>query len=137
VAFGFRPRRIYSLLHRGLLVGRHVREAATVWPVRRGTFDPFESKDKPMWYVVRSMRGAVLEVRVLPPGTHLKRTFIQAMLDYIDAGWEIAEFKSRTGVFFAQRGGDRHQVDISPTDQGPNRGRALDRPRQPPASSGR
>jgi hypothetical protein len=105
--------------------------------MRRGTFDPLESKDKPMWYVVRSMRGAVLEVRILPPGTHLQRTFIQAMLDYIDAGWEIAEFTSRTGVFFAQRGGDRHQIDISPTDQGPSRGRALDRPRPPPTSSGR
>ena len=72
------------------------------------------------------MSGAVPLVHALPPGTHLKRTFIQAMLDYIDAGWEIAEFKSRTGVFFAQCATDRHQVDISPTDQGPNRGRALD-----------
>jgi hypothetical protein len=97
--------------------------------MRRGTFDPLEKTDHPRWYVVRTMRGAILEVRKLPPGTHLKRTFLQAMLDYIDAGWEIAEFKSRTGVFFAQCATDRHQVDISPTDAGPNRGRALDLPR--------
>ena len=97
--------------------------------MRRGSFDPLEKTDQLRWYVVRSMHGAILEVRQLPPGTHLKRAFLQAMLDYIDAGWEIAEFKSRTGVFFAQGNGDRHQVDISPTDQGPNRGRTLDRPR--------
>jgi len=94
--------------------------------MRRGSFDPLEKTDQPRWYVVRTMHGAILEVRQLPPGTHLKRAFLQAMLDYIDAGWEIAEFRSRTGVFFAQCATDRHQVDISPTDAEPNRGRALD-----------
>lgn len=41
------------------------------------------------------MHGAVLEARQLPPGANLKRTFVIAMLEWIDAGWEIAEFTSR------------------------------------------
>ena len=42
-------------------------QAGTVPRMRRGTFDPLEKTDKTMWYVVRTMRGAILEVRQLPP----------------------------------------------------------------------
>ncbi len=32
---------------------------------------------------------AVLESRLLPPGTDLKRAFIAAMLESIDVGWQL------------------------------------------------
>jgi len=60
------------------------------------------------------MHGAVLETRSLPAGTNLKRTFIAAMLEWIDAGWQIGEFSSRTGVFFCTKGVERRQIDIAP-----------------------
>jgi hypothetical protein len=50
------------------------------------------------------MHGAVLEARLLPPGSDLKRAFVAAMLEWIDAGWQIKEFSSRTGVFFCNMG---------------------------------
>jgi hypothetical protein len=68
------------------------------------------------------MHGALLEVRELAPGIDLKREFILAMLHCIDAGWSIAEFTSRTGVFFAQKGVERRQFEITPTDYGRDRG---------------
>ena len=68
--------------------------------MRRSNFDPLEISNSPMWYVVRSMHNAVLEVRPLPVGVDLKRVFVAAMLEWIDAGWKLSEFSSRTGVFF-------------------------------------
>jgi hypothetical protein len=64
------------------------------------------------------MSGKLLEARHVPPGAHLKRAFIAAMLEYIDAGWDIAEFKSRTGVFFPTKGVERRQVQITRSDPG-------------------
>jgi hypothetical protein len=52
---------------------------------RRSVFDPLEISKEPRWYVVRSVTGAVLEARVLPPGTDLKRPFVAAMLEWMDA----------------------------------------------------
>jgi hypothetical protein len=89
--------------------------------VRRHAFDPLERSEEPRWYVVRSMHNAILEVRLLAAGSDLKRAFIAAMLEWIDAGWEIAEFSSRAGVFFCARGVERRMVEISPTDHGPAR----------------
>jgi hypothetical protein len=96
--------------------------------MRRSTFDPLEPTREPRWYVVRDMHRSVLEVRRLPPGADLKRAFVAAMLEWIDAGWQLGEFSSTTGTFFCTRGVERRQVEITPTDQGPNRGRALDSP---------
>jgi hypothetical protein len=93
--------------------------------MRRATFDPLEISNSPMWYVVRSMHNVVLEVRPLPAGADLKRAFVAAMLEWIDAGWKLSEFSSRTGVLFCTRGTARRMVEISPTDHGPARGRAL------------
>ena len=39
-------------------------------------------------YAVRNMHGAVLAARQLQPGTDLKRAFVAAMLQWIDAGWQ-------------------------------------------------
>jgi len=36
------------------------------------------------------MHNAIIEVRPLPAGADLKRTFLKSMLEWIDAGWEIA-----------------------------------------------
>jgi hypothetical protein len=73
---------------------------------RRHIFDPLERSADPRWYVVRSMHNAIIEVRPIPAGADLKRAFIAAMLEWIDAGWEIAEFSSRAGVFFCSKGVD-------------------------------
>jgi hypothetical protein len=53
------------------------------------------------------MHRCVLEARQLPPGAHLKRAFIVAMLEWIDAGWQLGEFSSRSGTFFCTRGVER------------------------------
>jgi hypothetical protein len=47
------------------------------------------------------MHGALIEARPLPAGIDLKRAFVAAMLEWIDAGWDIAEFSLRSGVFYS------------------------------------
>ena len=82
------------------------------------------------------MHNALLEARLLPPGTDLKRTFAAAMLEWIDAGWQLGEFSSAGDHFFCTHGVDRfctHGVDrrmiqITPT---------LPRPRRPPERDSR
>ena len=64
------------------------------------------------------MHGALLEARPLPVGADLKRAFVAAMLEWIDAGWQLAEFSSRVGTFFCTRGVERCQVGITPSDPG-------------------
>jgi hypothetical protein len=56
---------------------------------RRSVFDPLEPTNEPRWYVVRNMHRAVLEARALPSGANLKRALVAAMLEHIDAGWEL------------------------------------------------
>jgi hypothetical protein len=60
------------------------------------------------------MHRALLESRPLPAGSDLKRTFIIAMLDHIDAGWLLGEFSSTGAVFFCTRGTVRGMVSIIP-----------------------
>jgi hypothetical protein len=64
------------------------------------------------------MHGALLESRPLAPGSDLKRAFVVAMLEHIDAGWQLGEFGSRVGTFFCTRGSDRRMVSITPTAPG-------------------
>jgi hypothetical protein len=109
-------------MRRGLLDGRPQPALVTVQLMRRNVYDPLEPTREARWYAVRNMYGAVLEVRQLAPSADLKRAFVAAMLEWIDAGWSIAEFSSRAGVFFCTRGTDRRQVEITPTEPGP-RGR--------------
>jgi hypothetical protein len=85
---------------------------------RRNVFDPLEPTQDPRWYSVRNMHGALLESRRLAAGADLKRAFIAAMLEWIDAGWRIAEFSSTGGTFFCTRGVERRMVSITPTDPG-------------------
>jgi hypothetical protein len=64
------------------------------------------------------MHRRVLEVRQLPPGADLKRTFIAAMLEWIDAGWKLGEFSSRSVHFFRTKIVELQTVEVSPTDPG-------------------
>jgi hypothetical protein len=64
------------------------------------------------------MHGALLESRLIASGKDLKRAFVVAMLEHIDAGWHIGEFGSRGGVFFCTRGTERRMVSIVPAAQG-------------------
>jgi hypothetical protein len=68
-------------------------------------------RQEPCWYTVRNMHGALLESRPIAPGSDLKRAFVVAMLEYIDAGWKLGEFGSRVGVFFL------HPRRRTPADQ--------------------
>ena len=51
-------------------------------------------------------------------GHDLKRAFVAAMLEWIDAGWQLGEFSSTAGTFFCTKGADRRQIDITPSDPG-------------------
>jgi hypothetical protein len=59
------------------------------------------------------MHGALLEARPLPPGSDLQRVFVGAMLEWLDAGWQLGEFSSVSGSFFCTRGTERRMVGIS------------------------
>lgn len=83
---------------------------------RRHIADPLEPSAELRWYTVRSMHGAVLESRPLPGGTDLKRVFVAAMLEWLDAGWTLGEFSSVSGSFFCTRGAERRLVGIGPSD---------------------
>lgn len=83
---------------------------------RRALFDPLEPSSEPRWYVVRSVHGAVLEKRAIAAGTDLKRLFVSAILEWIDAGWGVGEFSSCAGTFFCSRGSERRTVTIQSTD---------------------
>ena len=92
---------------------------------RRSVFDPLEPSREVRWYVERNMHGAVLERRELPRGADLKRTFVAAMLAFIDDGWTLGEFSSTGAVFYCLRGNERRMVQITPTDPGEPRGSAV------------
>jgi hypothetical protein len=83
---------------------------------RRDVYDPLEPTTEPRWYVVMSMHGVVLESRLVPRWTYLKRAYVAAMLEWIDAGWHLMEFSSVSGTFSCTRGTERRMVSISPTD---------------------
>jgi hypothetical protein len=86
---------------------------------RRAVFDPLEPTNEPRWYIVRNMHQAVLEARRLDTGADLKRAFVAAMLEHIDAGWILGEFSSWSSSFFCDKAGERRMVEISPSNPGP------------------
>jgi len=83
---------------------------------RRASADPLAASSEPRWYVVRSMHGTVLEASELPAGADLKRAFVQAMLEWMDAGWSVGEFSSASATFFCDRHPERRMVSIDPAD---------------------
>jgi len=52
----------------------------------------------------------------MPAGANVKRTFALAIVRWIDEGWSIGVFGSRSGVFFCNRGSERRQVSIDAND---------------------
>jgi hypothetical protein len=70
------------------------------------------------WYVARDARNALLEVRALPAGSHLKRVFVAAVLEWIAAGWQLGGFSSRGGSVFFTCGAERCMVGIEAADPG-------------------
>jgi hypothetical protein len=92
---------------------------------RRSVFDPLEPSRELRWYVERNMHGAVLKRRELSLGADLKRTFVAAMLAFIDDGWALGEFSSTGAMFYCSRGNERRMVQITPTDPGEPRGSTL------------
>jgi hypothetical protein len=50
--------------------------------------------------------------------------FVAAMLEWIDAGWQLGEFSSTAGIFYCTRGSERRQIDITPSDPGSTASRA-------------
>jgi hypothetical protein len=64
------------------------------------------------------MHRTVLEARQLPPAADLKRAFVAAILEHIDAGWRLGEFSSRSGTFFCDKNNEGRMVEISPTNPG-------------------
>jgi hypothetical protein len=85
---------------------------------RRNVYDPLEPTKEPRWYVVRGGKSELLESRPLPVGTDLKRVLVAAMLNRIDAGWQLGEFSSRGGAVFFTRGVERCMVGIEAADPG-------------------
>jgi hypothetical protein len=85
---------------------------------RRNVFDPLEPSKEPRSYVVRGPHDVLLESRLLPADSDLKRVFVVALLEYIDAGWKIGEFSSTSGTFFCTRGAERRMVSITPSAPG-------------------
>jgi hypothetical protein len=83
---------------------------------KRATFDPLETTGLPRWYVVRSMHGSLIESREIARLTDLRRVFVAAMLEWMDAGWRLGEFSSVSATFFCDRQNDRRMVSIVPTD---------------------
>ena len=62
------------------------------------------------------MQGTVIESRELPRESDLKRVFVTAMIEWMDAGWHLGEFSSVSATFFCARQADRRMVTIVPTD---------------------
>jgi len=83
---------------------------------KRATFDPLEMTGLPRWYVVRSMHGSLIESRELPRESDLRRVFVAAMLEWMDAGWRLGEFSSVSATFFCDRQNDRRMVSIVQKD---------------------
>jgi hypothetical protein len=51
-------------------------------------------------------------------GADLKRAFVAAILEHIDAGWILGKFSSRSSTFFCDKGKERRMVEISPSKPG-------------------
>jgi hypothetical protein len=79
---------------------------------RRNLHDPLETGKGPRWLEIRDRHSRLIEGRPLPPGADLKRAFVLAMLEHLDAGWRLENFSSTSGTFFCGKDNDRRQVTI-------------------------
>lgn len=85
--------------------------------VRRGPqYDAFATTQEPRWLVSRTMYRSLIEVRRLEPGTDLIRVFLAAMLELLDAGWQIGEFSSTAAHVRYSRGVEQRMLAIEHVD---------------------
>jgi hypothetical protein len=83
---------------------------------RRTEYDVLQSTGESRWFVVRAVHGRILKSRLLPPGTHLQREFVASIIAYIDEGWTIGDFSSRSAFYVATKRAERIEVMISASD---------------------
>jgi len=83
---------------------------------RRTEYDVLQPTEELRWLVVRAVHGRVLKSRRLPRGTHLQREFLASIMAYIDEGWTIGDFSSRSAFYVATKLADRIEVTISASD---------------------
>ena len=83
---------------------------------RRTEYDVLQPTGESRWLVVRAVHGRVLTSRRLPPGTHLQREFLASIMAYIDEGWTIGDFSSRSAFCVATKLAERIEVTISASD---------------------
>ena len=70
------------------------------------------------WYVVRDRLNASWKFGACRLAQISKRALVAAMLERIDAGWQLGEFSSRGGSVFFTRGAERCMVGIEAADPG-------------------
>jgi hypothetical protein len=88
----------------------------SVWQ-RRSYFDwAAETRNKPHWVVVQDITGKRLEHRKLEIGTDLIRVLIENLARWSNDGWNVEVFSSNSSGFFRNRGSERRNVSIMPTD---------------------
>ncbi|HEX4376039.1 MAG TPA: hypothetical protein VHZ99_02695 [Steroidobacteraceae bacterium] len=78
--------------------------------------------DEPRWLEILDRHSRLLEGRLLSPGVDLKRAFVLAMLEHVDAGWRLEGFSSTSGAFFCRKDNDRRQVAIVHVEPGKHPG---------------
>ncbi|HEX4052323.1 MAG TPA: hypothetical protein VHY19_15755 [Steroidobacteraceae bacterium] len=91
---------------------------------RRAVYDPLLPSTQPRWLTVRTFGGGLLEARRLEPGTHLVRALLAAMLELLDAGWQLGEFASSSAAVRHERAGEKRMLAIEEQDPEGGTGRA-------------
>ena len=86
---------------------------------RRSSYEPLLPSIHPRWLVVRNMHRAILEQRLLAPGSDLYGAFIKALSAHVDDGWQMETFSSSHACAFCGRGRERRVITIESED--PNR----------------
>ncbi len=89
--------------------------------LRRNVCDPLEPTKERHWLEIRDRHSRLIEGRPLPPGAHLKRAFVLAMLEHIDAG-RLENFSSTSGTFFCAKYTERRQGAIAVIEPGVHAG---------------
>ncbi|HTW74406.1 MAG TPA: hypothetical protein VMD56_05735 [Steroidobacteraceae bacterium] len=83
---------------------------------RRATCNALEASPEPRWLVSRSMYGRVLGARRLEPGADLVRAFLVAVIELLDAGWQVGEFSSAAALVRYRRGTEQRLLTIEELD---------------------
>jgi hypothetical protein len=82
---------------------------------RRSRYVPTDESRIPHWLATYDVYRSVLESKHLPVGTDL-RTAIRKAIEECEAGGWTVENDGAYGFFFCNRGGERREVRVQPTD---------------------